>query len=126
MADIIWITDEMVQVIHADQIATHGGAYGVRDAGLLSSAIAHARNRYGYEGADMRQLAAAYGYGIAKNHPFVDGNKRTAFQVMYAFLKVHGFQLNSPEPEVVLTMQALAAGDLSEAQLVDWLKQYTC
>lgn len=125
MADPIWITAEMVQVIHDDQIASHGGAYGFRDAGLLASAIARARNRYIYEGADICQLAAAYGYGIAKNHPFVDGNKRTAFQVMYAFLKVNGFHLNAPEPEVVLAMQALAAGELSEVQLVDWLKQYT-
>jgi len=125
MADPIWITEEMVQVMHDDQIATHGGAYGLRDAGLLSSAIARARNRYVYEGADRWQLAAAYGYGITKNHPFVDGNKRTAFQVMYAFLKVHGFHLNVPEPEVVLAMQSLAAGELSEGQLVDWLKQYT-
>jgi death-on-curing protein len=125
MADPIWITAEMVQVIYDDQIATHGGAYGLRDAGLLSSAIARARNRYVYEGANMGQLAAAYGYGIAKHHPFVDGNKCTAFQVMYAFLKVHGFSLNAPEPEVVLVMQALAAGELSEVQLADWLKRYT-
>ena len=125
MADPIWITEEMVQVIHDDQIATHGGAYGLRDAGLLSSAIARARNRYAYEGADVCELAAAYGYGIARNHPFVDGNKRTAFQVMYAFLKVHGFHFNAPEPEVVLTVQALAAGEVSEVELAAWLKKYT-
>lgn len=125
MADRVWITEEMVQVIHDDQIATHGGAYGLRDAGLLSSALSRARNRSAYDDADIHQLAAAYGYGIARNHPFVDGNKRTAFQVMYAFLKVHGFHFNAPEPEVVLAMQMLAAGELSEMQLSDWLKQYT-
>ena len=125
MAEPIWITKEMVQVIHDDQIATHGGAYGLRDAGLLSSAIARARNRYAYEGADIHQLAAAYGYGIVKNHPFIDGNKRTAFQVMYAFLKVHEFHLDAPEAEVVLIMQALATDEISEVQLVDWLKHYT-
>lgn len=115
----------MVQVIQADQIATHGGAYGPRDQGLLASALTRARNRYGYERAKIFQLAAAYGYGIARNHPFVDGNKRTAFQVMYAFLKVNGYDLNAPEPEVVLTMQALGAGELSEDQLAQWLKQYS-
>ncbi|NER99691.1 MAG: type II toxin-antitoxin system death-on-curing family toxin [Symploca sp. SIO1B1] len=94
MAEPIWITEEMVQVIHDDQISTHGGANGLRDAGLLASGIARARNRYAYEGADMHQLAAAYGYGMVKNHAFVDGNKRTAFQVMYVFLKVNGLELD--------------------------------
>jgi len=125
MAEPIWITEEMVQAIHDDQIATHGGANGLRDTGLLASAIARARNQYADKGADIHQLAAAYGYGIVKNHAFVDGNKRTAFQVMYVFLKVHGFELNMPEPEVVLLMQALATDEVSEEQLVDWLKQYT-
>ena len=72
----------------------------------------------------MHQFAAAYGYGIVKNHAFIEGNKRTAFQVTYAFLKVHGIHLNAPEPEVVLLMQALAADEISEAQLVDWLKSF--
>ncbi|MEH1778476.1 MAG: type II toxin-antitoxin system death-on-curing family toxin [Nostoc sp.] len=125
MAEPRWLTEEMVQAIHDDQIATHGGAYGLRDAGLLASAMARARNRYVYEGADMHQLAAAYGYGIVKNHAFVDGNKRTAFLAMYVFLKIHGFELKAPEPEVVLLMQALASDEVSEVELVDWLKQYS-
>jgi len=125
MAEPIWLTEEMVQAIHDDQIAAHGGAYGLRDAGLLASALARARNRYVYEGADMHQLAAAYGYGIVKNHAFVDGNKRTGFLVMYVFLKLHGFDLKAPEPEVVLLMQALAADEVSEVDLVNWLKQYS-
>lgn len=125
MAEPIWITLVMAQVIHDDQIASHGGAYGLRDEGLLSSALARARNQYGYKKVDLYQLAAAYGYGIVRNHPFVDGNKRTAFQIMYAFLKVNGCDLNVPEPEVVLMMQALAAGDVSEKPLVQWMKQYS-
>lgn len=125
MAEPIWITSAMAQVIHDDQIASHGGAYGLRDEGLLSSALARARNQYGYEGADLYQLAAAYGYGIARNHPFIDGNKRTAFQVMYAFLRVNGCHLVAFEPEVVMTMQALAAGTLSESQLMLWLQKYS-
>ena len=123
MVEPIWITEAMVQVIHADQIATHGGAYGLRDEGLLASALGRARNRYGYEAAEIDQLAAAYGFGLARNHPFIDGNKRTAFQVMYAFLKVNGWELDAPEPEVVIAMQALAAGELAEAGLAQWLRE---
>ena len=125
MDEPIWITEAMVQVIHADQIATHGGAHGVRDEGLLASALGRARNRYGYEESNIHRLAADYGYGIARNHPFIDGNKRTAFQVMYAFLKVNGWELTAPEPEVVLVMQALAAGEMSEMELAQWLQYYS-
>ena len=125
MDEPIWITEAMVQVIHADQIATHGGAHGVRDEGLLASALGRARNRYGYEESNIHRLAADYGYGIARNHPFIDGNKRTAFQVMYAFLKVNGWELTAPEPEVVLVMQALAAGEMSEMELAQWLQHYS-
>ena len=125
MDEPIWMTEAMVQVIHADQIATHGGAHGVRDEGLLASALGRARNRYGYEESNIHRLAANYGYGIARNHPFIDGNKRTAFQVMYAFLKVNGWELTAPEPEVVLVMQALAAGEMSEMELAQWLQYYS-
>ena len=125
MDEPIWITEAMVQVIHADQIAIHGGAHGVRDEGLLASALSRARNRYGYEGSNIHRLAADYGYGIARNHPFIDGNKRAAFQVMYAFLKVNGWELTAPEPEVVLVMQALAAGKMSEMELAQWLQHYS-
>ena len=125
MDEPIWITEAMVQVIHADQIAIHGGAHGVRDEGLLASALGRARNRYGYEESNIHRLAADYGYGIARNHPFIDGNKRAAFQVMYAFLKVNGWELTAPEPEVVLVMQALAAGKMSEMELAQWLQHYS-
>ena len=126
MVEPIWITTGMVQVIHDDQVATHGGAYGLRDEGLLASALARSRHRHGYEeGVDIYRLAADYGYGIARNHPFIDGNKRTAFQVMYVFLKVNGSDLDAPEPEVVLVMQSLAAGEISEDELAQWLKQYS-
>lgn len=125
MAEPIWITAAVVQVIHDDQIAAHGGAYGLRDEGLLMSALARARHRHDYEATNLHRLAADYGFGIARNHPFIDGNKRTAFLVMYVFLKVNGWDLNAPEPEVVLMMQALAAGDLLEVQLAQWLEQYS-
>lgn len=98
--------------------------YGMRGC-WRAPFLARARNRYGYEGADIYRLAADYGYGIARNHPFIDGNKRTAFQVMYVFLKVNSWELDAPEPEVVLVMRSLAAGELSEDELAQWLRQYS-
>ena len=126
MADPKWITESIVLYIHDDQIATHGGSYGIINANLLASALARPRNLYGYEGiTSLTRLAASYGYGLVKNHSFVDGNKRTAFQVMFAFLKINGLYLDAPEPEVVITMQQLAQGEISEEELDDWLNKFT-
>ena len=122
MAEIVWINRLMATTIHDDQIAAHGGAYGVLNEAMLESALARPQNLAAYERANLFQLAAAYGYGLAKNHGFVDGNKRTAFLVMFVFLKVNGQHLSVPEPEVVVMMQNLAAGIVSEAELVKWLQ----
>jgi death on curing protein len=123
MAEPIWISGTIIQFIHDDQIAAHGGAYGLLNAGMLESALGRPQNLYAYEQADLFSLAAAYGYGIAKNHAFIDGNKRTAFMVMFTFLKVNGWQLVLPEPEVVVTMQHVADGIITESLLADWLRQ---
>jgi death on curing protein len=123
MADPIWINSTAAQFIHDDQIATHGGAYGLLNAGMLESALARPQNLYSYEAASLFALAAAYGFGIAKNHAFIDGNKRTAFLVMFTFLKVNGWHLVVPEPAVVMTTQEVATGIVTEAQLAEWLKQ---
>jgi death-on-curing protein len=123
MDEPIWISSTIAQFIHDDQIASHGGAYGLLNAGMLESALSRAQNLYAYERADLFTLAAAYGYGIAKNHAFIDGNKRTAFMVMFTFLQVNGWRLMVPEPEVVITMQQVAAGEISETLLADWLRQ---
>ncbi|PSB00531.1 type II toxin-antitoxin system death-on-curing family toxin [Merismopedia glauca] len=125
MADIIWIDRLMTISIHDDQIAAHGGAYGILNQAMLESALARPRNLYVYEEVDLFQLAAAYAYGLAKNHGFVDGNKRTAFLVTFAFLKVNGWHLYVAEPEVVLTMQNLAAGVISETELAQWLRSHS-
>lgn len=125
MDSYIWISDSMAKVIHDDQIEEHGGSFGVIDSGLLSSALARPQNLYAYERASLIPLAAAYAYGIVRNHPFVDGNKRTAFQVMFVFLKVNGKILEVPEPEVVIIMTELAEGKIQEDDLIDWLKKYT-
>ncbi len=123
MADPIWISGTIAQFIHDDQIAAHGGVYGLLNAAMLESALARPQNLYSYEQADLFSLAAAYGYGIAKNHAFIDGNKRTAFMVMFTFLQVNGWRLVVPEPEVVVTMQQLADGIVTESLLADWLRE---
>jgi death-on-curing protein len=125
MDSYIWISESMAKVIHNDQITEHGGTFGIIDSGLLSSALGRPQNLYAYDRATLIRLAAAYAYGIVRNHPFVDGNKRTAFQVMFVFLKVNGKTLDVPEPEVVITMTDLAEGSIQEDDLVDWLKKYT-
>jgi death on curing protein len=126
MANPKWITESIVIYIHDDQIAVYGGSYGILNTNLLSSALARPRNLHGYEGVtSLTRLAASYGYGLVKNHAFVDGNKRTAFQVMFAFLRINGLYLDAPEPEVVINMQQLAQGAIDEAKLTEWLNKFT-
>ena len=121
-----WLSVQVVVAIHSDQIREHGGSLGVRDKGLLESALDRPRNRFSYESdADLTALAAAYGFGIAKNHPFVDGNKRVAFQAMYVFLGINGVGITSDEEEVVRLVLALASGELSESELRVWLRDNT-
>lgn len=116
----------VIPVVHSDQIREHGGAPGVRDKGLLESALDRPRNRFAYESdSDLMTLAAAYGFGIAKNHPFVDGNKRIAFQAMYVFLGINGVTITADEEEVVRLVLALASGELSESELGTWLRDKT-
>jgi death-on-curing protein len=122
MADPIWISSSIAQFIHDDQIAAHGGAYGLLNVGMLESALGRPQNLYAYEQADLFALAAAYGYGIAKNHAFIDGNKRTAFMVMFTFLQVNGWRLVVPEPEVVVMMQQVTSDIVTESLLADWVR----
>ena len=118
-----WLSTVHVLSIHADQIQAHGGSLGLRDKGLLESALERPRNRYHYEpDSDLPALAAAYGFGISSNHPFVDGNKRVAFQAMYLFLGLNGLRIDAPEPDVVTLILALASGDVEESALADWLR----
>jgi death-on-curing protein len=117
-----WVRRDGVLVVHDRQIELFGGQYGLRDAGLLDSAIARPKNFYHYEEADIIRLAAAYGYGICQNHPFVDGNKRTAFVVAVAFLRTNNYQFTARPPEVVSIMEQLAEGKVSEADFTNWLR----
>lgn len=109
--------------LHKECIATFGGSDGVRDEGLLESALARPENLSCYGTPTLHELAAAYGHGIAKNHPFIDGNKRTAFLTTAVFLMDNGFQPMVSEAEVVTAMTSLAAGRLTEAEFAQWLKQ---
>jgi death-on-curing protein len=115
-----------VRAMHAELIADHGGVEGLRDTGLLSSALARPKNRRVYgRSSSIFDLAAVYGTGIVRNHPFIDGNKRVALMVVYAFLEMNGYRLEAPEVEAVGIMLALAAGEVDEKALSGWLKQYS-
>jgi len=118
-----WLSPVHVLRIHADQIQAHGGSLGLRDRGLLESALERPRNRFLYEpDSDLSALAAAYGFGISSNHPFVDGNKRVAFQAMYLFLGLNAFRIDAPEEDVVALILSLASGNLDESSLAEWLR----
>lgn len=127
MEEPIWISIEAVLAIHAELIREHGGSYGVRDQGLIESALARPQQRWSYGGEeiDLAELAAAYGFGLAKNHGFVDGNKRAALAAAGVFLRANGLRLIAPEPETYAVMVDLAAGELSEADLARWLRAST-
>ena len=122
MADWIWIATDVAVAAHREQLAAHGGGDGVRDAGLLDSAMARAQNLSAYGEPDAAALAAAYAYGIARNHPFIDGNKRTAAVISETFLVMNGFSLMTSDAELVVAFFALAAGELSEDELADWFR----
>lgn len=118
-----WLRTDAVLAMHRRQIAEHGGGDGVRDMGLLESALSRPKNIEAYEPeADIARLAAAYAFGIAKNHPFVDGNKRTALVACRTFLILNGYQLNAEPADKYLTFLSLAEGTLSEDELAAWLR----
>jgi death-on-curing protein len=117
-----WIRLHEATAIHAEQIAEHGGLEGIRDQGLLESALARAENLAAYGKPDVCDLAAAYAFGLARNHPFADGNKRTAFVVSATFLILNGRDLTATEVDVVTTILKLAAGELPEVELADWFR----
>jgi death-on-curing protein len=119
----LWISEEVVRVIHQDQIQHYGGSLGVRDENLLAASLARPKYLLACGQPDLFDLAAAYGYGLAKNHPFIDGNKRTAFAVMATFLLVNGYLLEVPEKEVVQIMERLATDQETQESLAQWLRK---
>jgi len=120
-----WVADSVALAIHEAQLAEHGGMAGLRDEGLFLSAMARPQNVAAYgERPDAADLATAYAFGLARNHPFLDGNKRTAFVVMELFLNLNGWMLEADDAECISTMESVAAGDLSEKKLADWLRSH--
>lgn len=117
-----WLAVDMIVAIHDEQLAIHGGLAGMRDAALLESALDRPRNKWAYESAELPELAAAYGYGIAKNRPFVDGNKRTSLLAIYTFLGINGVDFIVPEADAAAMIFALAAGEVSEDSLARWIR----
>ena len=120
----IWVSIEVATHVHAEQISEHGGGAGVRDVALLESAMMRPQNMAVYGSPDAADLAAAYAYGIARNHPFVDGNKRTAAVISETFLALNGCQLNVSDAEIVVAFLSLAAGELSEADITSWFRDH--
>lgn len=125
MPEPIWIPREMVLAMHLRQLAEHGGGQGVRDDGLLDSALQRPQNKLAYESPDLAELAAAYAFGIARNHPFIDGNKRTALVTSFTVLYVNGLKVITSQEENTKKIMALAAGTIEEKELADWFKQNT-
>jgi death-on-curing protein len=118
----VWIDPAVIDAVHDEQLAEHGGMAGVRDPNALASALARPQQLDSYGQPDVADLAAAYGYGLAKNHPFLDGNKRTAFVAVELFLVLNGHSLDASDADCVLTMLNVAAGELKEAAFADWIR----
>lgn len=122
MPDWKWVREDIVFALHHEQLAEHGGASGLREVGLLHSALARAENVAAYGNPDPADLAAAYAFGIARNHPFTDGNKRTAAVTALLFLAINGIEFSITEAELVVMMLALAAGELAENEVAAWFR----
>lgn len=119
-----WVSRVALELLHDESLAEHGGAQGLRDEGLFESALARPVNLAAYGRPDLAALAASYGVGLAKNHPFVDGNKRVAFLATGLFLMLNGHRLVATQAEATLTMLAVAAGTLDEAAFADWIRAH--
>jgi death-on-curing protein len=122
MTEPNWLSEEIVVAIHDEQLVIHGGGSGLRDRGMLLSALETPLNKWTYEGADLAALAAAYACGLAKNHPFIDGNKRIALLALYTFLYINDVDFIVPEPEAAAAILALAAGEVDEEGLTRWIR----
>ena len=122
----IWIEQSVVIAIHHRQLAEHGGSDGIRDKGLLESALFRPKNQFTYGNPTIFYLAAAYGYGIARNHSFIDGNKRTSYVVMRTFLKLNGYDIQASAIEKYETWMRLANNQINEAELANWIEKKSC
>jgi len=119
-----WLSRELLLAIHDEQLTEHGGAIGLRDSGLLDSALARPRNRAAYGEPDVAELAAVYAIGIARNHPFIDGNKRTAYVALELFLDLNGWVFTVGDAEAVVVMLAMAGGEMPDDAFTEWVRGY--
>jgi death-on-curing protein len=122
MTEPFWLTSDVVADIHSEQLALFGGPDGIRDRGLLESALARPINRFAYGETDMAALAAAYAFGLAKNHPFIDGNKRVSLLALIIFLRLNGIEFAPSEADAAAIILALAAGEVEEEGLTRWIR----
>jgi death-on-curing protein len=120
-----WLDKSALLMLHGESLADHGGASGIRDEGLFDSALARPLNLLAYGSPDYAELAAAYGVGLAKNHPFIDGNKRIAFIAAALFLGLNGYRLIASQVEAADTMLAVAAGEVDEATFAEWIRRHS-
>jgi death-on-curing protein len=125
MHEPTWIDVEVVLAVHDEQVAEHGGQVGVRDRGLLESALSRPRNQFAYGESSLTRLASSYAFGMSRNHPFLDGNKRTSLVVGELFLMLNGVELVASDAECVTTILALAGGELTEDELADWIATHS-
>jgi death on curing protein len=121
----LWLSPTLILAIHDEQLAEHGGSMGLRDAGLLDTVLARPLSRAGYGEPDIAELAAVHALGIAQNHPFIDGNKRTAFVAMEVFLRLNGYQFTVGDAEAVVMTLAMAAGELPDNEFAAWVRMHT-
>jgi death-on-curing protein len=121
----VWLSRELILAIHDEQLAEHGGATGLRDSGLLESALVRPLNHAGYGNPDVAELAALYAIALVRNHPFVDGNKRTAYVALELFLILNGCSFPVSDAEAVVMMLGMAAGELSDAEFIAWVRLET-
>lgn len=121
----VWVDKQLLLLLHDESLAEHGGAAGIRDEGLLDSALARPMNLIAYGEPDLAELAASYGVGLAKNHAFVDGNKRAAFLAVGLFLRLNGHRLNASPAAATVAMIDVAAGTLNEADFADWIRRHS-
>jgi death-on-curing protein len=121
----VWLSRQLILAIHDEQLAEHGGALGVRDDGLLDSALARPLNRAGYSDPDMAELAAVYAIAIARNHPFIDGNKRTAYVALETFLALNGCAFPVSDADAVVVTLAMAAGEIDDDEFIAWVRTNT-
>ncbi len=124
MSQWLWLELAVILALHDEQIAEHGGSAGIRDQGLLESALGRPLNLAAYGSPDHAELAACYGMAIAKNHPCLDGNKRTAFVAVELFLAINQWKLNASDTDATLTMLGVAAGNIDEAAFADWIRHH--